>query len=78
MIDPTAAIARLEENMKHMVSSMVDLRKINADQERELRRIVTKLDQSEGGIKVLRWLGFSSLGGALAAIGAFFVWFKGL
>ena len=36
----------------------------------------TKLDQAEGGVKVLRWLGFTSLASAVGGLAAFYAWLK--
>ena len=78
MSDPGAAIARLEVQVMHLIEGMNDLKRDNADAQAELRGIRATLDQSKGGITVLRWLGFGSLAGALAAAAAFYAWVKGL
>lgn len=78
MNDAGAAIARLEVQVSHLISGMADLKQDNADAQAELRGIRATLDQSKGGITVLRWLGFGSLAGVLAAAAAFYGWVKGL
>ncbi len=76
MTDQAAAIARLEVQISHLVAMAESRERARdvADAKREaamvrmaeeLDHIKTKLDQSAGGIAVLRWLGLGSLGSAL-------------
>ena len=71
-----AAIARLEVQL----SSLAD---IVRRQESAIDRMIgqidameRKLDQSAGGVAVLKWLGFGSLGSAIAVSAAVYAWLK--
>ncbi len=69
-----AAIARLEVKVEHLTQTT---RKQDENIEKileKLTEVTKKLDQAEGGIALLRILGFGSLGGAIVATIAFFKW----
>lgn len=64
-----AALARLEVHVQTLMESNKRLaEKVDA--------IEAKLDQSAGGIAVLRWLGLGSLGSALAVCAAVYGYLK--
>ncbi len=72
-----AAIARLEVQVSHLVETAM---KRDAALERmagQIDAMQAKLDQSAGGVAVLKWLGFGSLGSALAVSAAVYAWLKG-
>ena len=72
-----SAIARLEVQVQHLIENAkkqeVVLERLHA----QLADVQDTLAQSEGGIRVLRWLGFGSLGGLLAAGAAVYHFIKG-
>lgn len=73
----SAAIARLEEKVQHLTENS---KKLEAALERvaeQLGEVQDTLSQSEGGLRVLRWLGFGSLGGLLAAGAAVYHFIRG-
>lgn len=72
-----AAIARLEVEVRHLIESGKRRDAIMERMAEQLDALHGKLDQAEGGIKVLRWLGFGSLAGAIASLAAFYAWIKG-
>jgi hypothetical protein len=65
------AIARLEVHVEQLVAS-------NARLSAKVDAIEQKLDQSAGGMAVLRWLGLGSLGSAIAVSAGVWAWFKGI
>lgn len=72
-----SAIARLEVQVQHLTENG---KKLEATLERvasQLNEVQDTLSQSEGGLRVLRWLGFGSLGGLLAAGAAVYHFIKG-
>lgn len=76
MTTQDAAIARLEEQVKQLIRAG---EKHDATIERmagQLDAVQAKLDQSAGGIAVLRWLGLGSLGSALAVCAAVYGYLK--
>jgi hypothetical protein len=40
----------------------------------DMHRMRSTFDQAAGGITVLKWLGFGSVGGVMAAAAAFYSW----
>jgi len=74
--DIGADIARLEVQVSHLISSLADLKRDMAGTQSEVRGIRATLDESRGGVMVLRWFGFGSFASILAAAGALAVWLK--
>ncbi len=72
-----AAIARLEVEVRHLIEAGARRDAVMERMAQQIDALHAKLDQSEGGIKVLRWLGFGSLGSAIAAMAALYAWIKG-
>ncbi len=71
-----AAIARLEEQVKHLIAAGERRDDMMKDMADKLDAVQAKLDQSAGGIAVLRWLGLGSLGSALAVCAAVYGYLK--
>lgn len=65
----SAAVARLEERVSHLIDQMDAMKT-------ELKAVRTTLDEGAGGMKVLRWFVPTSLAGALALGGMIYGWFK--
>lgn len=65
----SAAVARLEERVSHLIDQMDAMKN-------ELKAVRTTLDEGAGGMKVLRWFFPTSLAGALALGGMIYGWFK--
>lgn len=74
----SAAIARLEVQFQNLVEAGVKRDKLMERMASQIDMMEAKLDQSAGGIAVLRWIGLGSLGSAIAVTGAVFAWFKSL
>jgi len=70
------AIARLEAQVSHLLDASRRRDEIIERMADKIDRMEAKLDQSAGGIAVLRWFGFGSLASALAASAAVFAWLK--
>ncbi len=76
MTTQDAAIARLEVQVQHLVEA-ADKRDATIERmATQLDAVQAKLDQSAGGIAVLRWLGLGSLGSALAVCAAVYGYLK--
>lgn len=71
-----AAIARLEVQVSHLLDAAKKRDEAMEDMAQKLDAIQSKLDQSAGGIAVLRWLGLGSLGSALAVCAAVYGYLK--
>lgn len=76
MPENEAAIARLEVEVRHLIESAKRRDEMMERMAAQLDALHAKLDQAEGGIKVLRWLGFGSLAGAISGLAAFYAWLK--
>ena len=72
------AIARLEVQVSHLIESAVKRDQVMERMSSQIDAMQAKLDQSAGGIAVLRWLGFGSLGSAIAICAAVYAYLKGL
>lgn len=58
---------------------LAELERVRERQEKQgeaLDNIMERLAAAQGGAMVLRWLGFGSLGGVLAALATFYVWLR--
>lgn len=79
-VPDAAAIARLEVQVQHLIASAARREAAMERMAEQIDAMQAKLDQSAGGFAVLRWLGFGSLGSAIAAmaaVGTWFAWMKG-
>ena len=72
-----AAIARLETQVAHLIEVARKQDVVIDRMAAQLDAMQAKLDQSAGGVAVLRWLGLSSLGGAIATCAAVYAWVRG-
>lgn len=70
MTGPDAAIARLEVQVLHLIEAAQKRDAVVERMAEQIDAMQAKLDQSAGGIAVLRWLGLGSLGSALAVCAA--------
>jgi hypothetical protein len=60
------ALVRLEVRVEHLLAAL-DKQEKRADAlEAKLDAVMAKLNESSGGVKVLRWFGFGSLASVLA------------
>lgn len=78
MTQPDAAIARLEVQVLHLLESAAKRDAVIERMAGKIDAMQAKLDQSAGGIAVLRWLGMGSLGSALAICAAVYAYLKGI
>lgn len=78
MSDNDAAIARLEVEVRHLIESAKRRDALMERMAEQLDALTAKLDQAQGGVKVLRWLGFGSLSAVLAAAAALYAWLKAI
>lgn len=67
--DTAISLALLEREMEHMKLAMADLKYSNARQDAKLDEITKKLNEANGGWRVLMLLG-----GAAGTVGAFIAW----
>lgn len=72
----TAAIARLEVQVAHLIEAAEKRDAVIERMAQQIDAMQAKLDQSAGGIAVLRWLGLGSLGSALAVCAAVYGYLK--
>jgi hypothetical protein len=69
-----AAVARLEEQVKHLIAAGERRDKMMERMAEKLDAMEAKLDQSAGGFAVLRWFGFGSLASIIALGSTVYLW----
>ncbi|WP_191085616.1 hypothetical protein [Roseococcus microcysteis] len=75
--DPSAAaIARLEERLMHITTTLQEERAERRVMATKLDAIEKKMDEGAGGLTVIKWFFPTSLAGALALGAMVYSWFK--
>ena len=76
-LSDNAAIARLEAHLEHVLAAQNKQAETLEDLKDQVAEVRDTLAQSKGGLTVMKWLGFSSLGALLGTAAALWHWLKG-